>query len=63
MAATQTSKIVAPEQKPEKATKAQHISRNGRDGHGIGRTSRDATSINSSKRAPIDPSMPDMPPA
>lgn len=27
------------------------------------RTSRDSTSINADKRAPIDPRMPDMPPA
>jgi hypothetical protein len=30
---------------------------------GIGRTARDATGINASKRKPIDPRMPDLPPA
>ena len=30
---------------------------------GKSRTSRDATSINPDKRAPIDPRMPEMPPA
>lgn len=33
----------------------------GREGQG--RTSRDATGINADKRAPIDPRMPDLPPA
>jgi hypothetical protein len=33
----------------------------GREGHG--RTSRDATGINADKRAPIDPRMPNLPPA
>jgi hypothetical protein len=33
------------------------------DKHTPGRTARDATSINPKKREPIDPSMPDMPPA
>ncbi len=30
---------------------------------GIGRTARDATSVNPDKRAPIDPRMPHLPPA
>jgi hypothetical protein len=30
---------------------------------GIGRTSRDATGINAKKRGPIDPRMPNLPPA
>ena len=30
---------------------------------GIGRTARDATGINADKRAPIDPRMPNLPPA
>jgi hypothetical protein len=30
---------------------------------GKGRTSRDATGINAKKRAPIDPRMPNLPPA
>lgn len=30
---------------------------------GKGRTSRDATGINADKRAPIDPRMPNLPPA
>ncbi len=30
---------------------------------GDGRTSRDATGINADKRAPIDPRMPNLPPA
>lgn len=40
--------------------------RRGRLGRGTSRrsrTSRDSTSINPAKRAPIDPRMPDMPPA
>lgn len=35
----------------------------GRDDADMGRTARDATSINPEKREPIDPSMPKMPPA
>lgn len=35
----------------------------GRDDTDKGRTARDATSINPEKRAPIDPAMPNMPPA
>jgi len=34
----------------------------GRD-EGEGRTARDSTSINAEERGPIDPRMPDMPPA
>ncbi|HEX4486332.1 MAG TPA: hypothetical protein VH088_08715 [Terriglobales bacterium] len=30
---------------------------------GVGRTARDATGINPAQRSPIDPRMPDMPPA
>ena len=60
MAATQTSKIQAPAHQAG-VRKGEEVSRNGRNGNG--RTSRDATSINSNKRAPIDPSMPEMPPA
>jgi hypothetical protein len=30
---------------------------------GIGRTARDATGINADKRKPIDPRMPELPPA
>jgi len=33
------------------------------DDHIPGRTARDATGINAEKRGPIDPSMPQMPPA
>jgi hypothetical protein len=33
------------------------------DDQAPGRTSRDATGINADKRAPIDPAMPEMPPA
>ena len=35
----------------------------GRDGSPGARTARDSTSINPSARAPIDPRMPDLPPA
>jgi len=35
----------------------------GRDGPGRSRTARDSTSINAKERKPIDPRMPDMPPA
>ncbi len=35
----------------------------GRDDIDKGRTARDATSINPKKREPIDPAMPNMPPA
>lgn len=35
----------------------------GRDGPDKGRTARDATSINPDARAPIDPRMPNLPPA
>lgn len=35
----------------------------GRDGPKGGRTARDSTSINSADREPIDPSMPNLPPA
>lgn len=38
-----------------------HQKEAGREGQG--RTSRDATGINPDKRAPIDPRMPEMPPA
>jgi hypothetical protein len=40
---------------------AQHVKEPGREG--TGRTSRDATGINPDRRAPIDPRMPEMPPA
>jgi hypothetical protein len=35
----------------------------GRDGPSGGRTARDSTSINADAREPIDPRMPDLPPA
>lgn len=35
----------------------------GRDVPNVGRTARDATSINAQAREPIDPQMPDLPPA
>ena len=40
-----------------------HGRESGRDGPAGGRTARDATSINPSARAPIDPRMPHLPPA
>jgi hypothetical protein len=46
--------------KSEERSGHQH---NGRKPKGGPRTSRDATSINADKRGPIDPGMPDMPPA
>jgi hypothetical protein len=35
----------------------------GRDRPGVGRTARDATTINADAREPIDPRMPHLPPA
>jgi hypothetical protein len=47
----------------EKGEERSGRSHNGRRVEKCSRTSRDATSINADKRAPIDPRMPNLPPA
>ncbi len=65
--ATFDTRVTLPAHTPGTPKGEERVSREGRepgrDNPRFGRTARDATGINARARAPIDPRMPQMPPA